>query len=140
VRALDGIDLDIARGEFVSIIGTSGSGKTTLLRALGGLLKPSAGSTLEYRSTPISGTPSGVAFVFQDYTSSLLPWRTVARNVQLGLESSLPRRERAERVREALALVGLDHRADDYPWRLSGGMQQRVQIARALAMRPEALL
>jgi NitT/TauT family transport system ATP-binding protein len=78
--------------------------------------------------------------VFQDYGHALLPWRTVARNVALGLEGRLPKPEIAERVAESLAMVGLEGRASEYPWRLSGGMQQRVQIARALAMRPKVLL
>jgi NitT/TauT family transport system ATP-binding protein len=78
--------------------------------------------------------------LFQDYRGSLLPWRTVEKNVALGIEGVLSRAEREERIAEALSLVGLRDRARDYPWRLSGGMQQRVQIARALAMRPQVLL
>jgi NitT/TauT family transport system ATP-binding protein len=95
---------------------------------------------VHYNDTPVAGPPEGVAFVFQDYSASLLPWRSVAKNVELGLESTMPAKPRRELVRETLNLVGLSERADDYPWRLSGGMQQRVQIARALAMRPTALL
>lgn len=137
---LEGIGFDVCEGEFVSVLGPSGTGKTTLLRALGGLVRPTPGSCVEYGGQPVTAPPDGVVIVFQNYAASLLPWRTVAKNVALGLERTMPRRERAERAAEALELVGLAHRADDYPWRLSGGMQQRVQIARALAMRPKVLL
>ena len=140
VRILHEVDLDIRAGEFVSVIGGSGTGKTTLLRALGGLQPVDDPTTLTHMGRPIEGTPGDVAFVFQNYASSLLSWRTVARNVALGVEGTLSRAERAERVAEALEMVGLAHRKDDYPRQLSGGMQQRVQIARALAMRPKVLL
>lgn len=117
-----------------------GSGKTTLLRILGGLLSPTPGSTVRYYGEPVDGPPSGVITVFQNYAASLLPWRTVEKNVALGLERKVPKDEASQRVAEALAMVGLSARAGDYPWRLSGGMQQRVQLARALAMRPAVLL
>jgi NitT/TauT family transport system ATP-binding protein len=133
------VQFSVARGEFVSILGTSGSGKTTLLRVLGGLLSASAG-TVRCHGVPVSGPPQGVVTVFQDYAHSLLPWRSVRRNVALGIEARCERAERERRVDEALTMVGLRERAEEYPWRLSGGMQQRVQIARALAMRPEVLL
>ena len=136
---LDEVDLSIRRGEFISILGASGSGKTTLLRVLGGLQVASAGRILR-GSVPMLGRPEGVVTVFQDYTSSLLPWRSVRHNVALGIERKLSRTEVSERVGEAIEMVGLAHSAGEYPWRLSGGMQQRVQIARALAMRPEILL
>jgi NitT/TauT family transport system ATP-binding protein len=139
-RVLEGVDFSVEPGEFVSLLGPSGTGKTTLLRVLGGLQQPAVGSSVTFEGTPVDGPPEGVVVVFQDYWSSLLPWRTVEKNVALGLEGKMPAGVRRERVAEALELVGLAFRAKDYPWRLSGGMQQRVQIARALAMEPKVLL
>jgi NitT/TauT family transport system ATP-binding protein len=138
VRILDGVRFSVHRGEFVSVLGVSGAGKTTLLRVLGGL-QQAFGGTVSCDGAAVSGPPDGVVMVFQYYTHSLLPWRTVRRNVALGIEK-LDRSERDSRVGEALAMVGLADRDDEYPWRLSGGMQQRVQIARALALRPSVLL
>ncbi len=137
---LDDVSFEIAKGEFVSIMGRSGVGKTTLLRTLAGLHEASAGSVVRFDGQPVSGPPDGVSLVFQDYTSSLLPWRTVAKNVELPLEGRLPTEERRSRVAEALKMVGLADRSDAQPHELSGGMQQRVQIARALASQPAALL
>ncbi len=139
-RVLDNVGFSVAQGEFVSIVGQSGTGKSTLLRVLGGLERAESGSVVQYRGRDVREPPQGVMLVFQDYRGSLLPWRTVEKNVSLGLEGSLPPEERKRRCREVLELVGLGDRARDYPWRLSGGMQQRVQIARALAMEPEVLL
>jgi len=136
---LHDISFEVAAGEIVAIVGRSGTGKTTLLRILGGLLPPSDGSVL-LRGRPLTGPSELVAMVFQDYAQALLPWRSVGSNVALGLEGRLAKEQRRERVAEALEMVGLDQRAADHPWRLSGGMQQRVQIARALALRPEVLL
>ena len=140
LRVLRDVSFAVAPGEFVSIVGKSGSGKSTLLRVLGGLQRPAAGSTVLHRGKPVDRPPDGVILVFQDYRGSLLPWRTVERNVMLGLHRDCTASERRERCQSVLELVGLADRAKDYPWRLSGGMQQRVQIARALAMRPEVLL
>jgi len=134
------VDLRVGAGELVSVMGRSGTGKTTLLRVLSGLLDPTPESEVTLHGKPVDGPPEGVVFVFQNYAASLLPWRTVERNVALGLEGHTSARERRARVAEALAMVGLADRARDYPWRLSGGMQQRVQLARALAVRPSALL
>jgi NitT/TauT family transport system ATP-binding protein len=139
-RVLEDLSFRVEPQEFVSIVGQSGTGKSTLLRVLGGLQEAKPGSVVKHRGRDIAGPPEGVVLVFQDYRGSLLPWRTVERNVALGLEGVVPASERVERCRSALELVGLAGRAGDYPGRLSGGMQQRVQIARALAMRPEVLL
>jgi NitT/TauT family transport system ATP-binding protein len=136
---LDQVSFSVAAGEIVGIVGPSGCGKTTLLRLLGGLLRPTSGSVL-LQGEETKG-PSGVAVtVFQDYSSALLPWRTVSRNVALPLEGRAGRAEIKDRVATALETVGLRDRGDEYPWRLSGGMQQRVQIARALVTEPQVLL
>ena len=139
-RLIDRLDFTVRKGEILSIIGTSGAGKTTLLRVLGGLIPATKDSEVLAGGVPIEGPPERVLMVFQDYASSLLPWRTVRRNVALGLETKYRGTDLRERVDNALDLVGLRKRADEYPWRLSGGMQQRVQIARALAMEPDVLL
>jgi NitT/TauT family transport system ATP-binding protein len=138
-EVLRGIDFEVGAGEFVAIVGRSGTGKTTLLRILGGLARPTSGRIL-LGDDEITSPPPTVVTVFQDYSSALLPWRTVQRNVALGLEGRMGKAERHERVMAALRAVRLDDRADEYPWRLSGGMQQRVQLARALALRPQVLL
>lgn len=139
IAILQDVSFTAETGTFVSVVGQSGTGKTTLLRLLGGLLQPTAG-TVHLEGTAVAGPPDRVVTVFQDYTNALLPWRTVVRNVELPLEGHLSRTERRERALTALDLVGLTPKADDFPWRLSGGMQQRVQIARALALRPKVLL
>jgi NitT/TauT family transport system ATP-binding protein len=128
-----------ARGASSTVVGPSGTGKTTLLRLLGGLT-PSTQGAVHVNGRPIDGPPAGVVIVFQDYSHALLQWRTVGRNVAFGLEGKLPRDEIDARVRDALRLVRLEAHKDDHPWQLSGGMQQRVQIARALALRPAVLL
>jgi NitT/TauT family transport system ATP-binding protein len=133
------INLEVRDAEFLSIVGPSGTGKTTLLRVLGGLLPPTSGEVL-IKGRVLTGPPDDVVIVFQDYGNALLQWRTVRDNVAFGIERKLPRSECADRVNDALSLVGLLERAGDYPWQLSGGMQQRVQIARALALRPAVML
>jgi ABC-type nitrate/sulfonate/bicarbonate transport system ATPase subunit len=140
LRVLEDLTFSCRQGEFVSILGPSGTGKTTLLRILAGLLAPGRGSTVRFQGRTITGPQDGVGIVFQNYAASLLQWRTVERNVGLALEGNTSKAERAERVSEALELVGLADRRRDYPWQLSGGMQQRVQIARAAVMRPKVLL
>jgi NitT/TauT family transport system ATP-binding protein len=133
------INLEVRDAEFLSIVGPSGTGKTTLLRVLGGLLPPTSGEVL-IKGRVMTGPPEDVVIVFQDYANALLQWRTVRDNVAFGIERKLSRAECADRVNDALSLVGLLERAGDYPWQLSGGMQQRVQIARALALRPAVML
>ncbi len=138
-RILADISLEVRRGEFLTVVGPSGTGKTTLLRVLGGLTPASRGA-VHVDGRLIDGPPADVVIVFQDYSHALLQWRTVGRNVAFGLEGRLARDAIRERVGAALRLVRLEAHQDDYPWQLSGGMQQRVQIARALALRPAALL
>ncbi len=133
------ISFDVRAGEIVAIIGRSGVGKTTLLRVLGGLLPASCG-TVTFDGTEVHGPPTGVVMVFQDYGNALLPWRTVARNAELGLEGRFTRDERQRRVADALRMVGLENSRAEYPSRLSGGMAQRTQLARALALGPKVLL
>ena len=138
-QVLDDVNLAVKPGEVVAIVGPSGTGKTTLLRVLSGLLRPTSGDVMLEGRAVVEPTDAAVT-VFQDYSSALLPWRSVARNVALPLERKVAKPERSERVMRALETVGLADRADEYPWRLSGGMQQRVQIARALVLEPRVLL
>jgi NitT/TauT family transport system ATP-binding protein len=139
--ALDGVDLEIERGSFVSIVGPSGCGKSTLLQIMAGLIPASAG-TVMLEGRAVVAPPRAAIYVFQQYTRSLFPWKTVEKNVAYGLEN----RERLgsdsirKRARELVHLVKLDGFEKHYPWQLSGGMQQRVAIARALACRPDVLL
>jgi len=135
---LDGIDLTIERGEFVSIIGPSGCGKSTLLKLVAGLSSVTSGEILVDGMTP-QAAREVTSFVFQDAT--LLPWRTVEKNVALALElEDRPRDEREATTQRLLDLVGLSHVAKHYPRQLSGGMKMRVSIARALATKPRLLL
>src|SRR6185503_9877205 len=126
---------------FVSIIGPSGCGKSTLLQIMAGLAAPTSGEVF-FRSTRVQEPPPDVVYVFQQYTRSLFPWKTVERNVAFGLENkgTLSRSEIGSRTREMIGLVKLTGFERHYPWQLSGGMQQRVAIARALACRPAVLL
>jgi NitT/TauT family transport system ATP-binding protein len=136
VVALDRISLRVAAGEFLCVVGPSGSGKSTLLRVVAGLLRQTSGDVRIEAARP--GAPL-TAMVFQEH--ALLPWRTVLANVVFGLENrGVGRAERQARAREMLALVGLSRFARHYPHQLSGGMKQRVGIARALANDPEVLL
>ncbi len=130
----------VAKGEFVCIIGPSGCGKTTLLRAAAGFVAPSGGS-VKRNGKIVTGPSREVAFVFQDYGRALLPWRTVYNNVSLALEAAgIAATERPARIAKVLAPVGLTLHADKFPAQLSGGMQQRVQIARCLAQEPELIM
>jgi NitT/TauT family transport system ATP-binding protein len=136
VHALDRIDLAIRRNEFVTLLGPSGCGKTTLLRILAGLIAPTGG---QVRSHTGDAEGARIAFVFQQPT--LMPWANVASNVRLPLDlSGVDRVEAERRVRDALALVGLSESARAWPRELSGGMQMRVSIARALVTEPGLLL
>jgi NitT/TauT family transport system ATP-binding protein len=138
VAALEAIELDIADGETVALIGPSGCGKSTLLGILGGLLQPTSGRVTLSGALP-SDSLNPFTYIFQDF--ALLPWRTVEANVALPLEHRpLAGAERRERVASALALTGLTEFAAAYPKQLSGGMRQRVGIARALVVRPAVLL
>jgi NitT/TauT family transport system ATP-binding protein len=138
--ALQNVDLDIRRGEFMTVIGPSGCGKSTLLQIAAGLVAPTSGRVW-LDGKPISGPPPEMVYLFQQYTKSLFPWRNVRDNVAFALERKpMGRAERAERATAYLAMVGLADFADHYPWQLSGGMQQRVAIARALAAVPRVLL
>ena len=137
---LGGIDLQVDEGEFIAILGFSGAGKTTLISAVAGLVEPDAGKIL-LRGKPIDGPDKERGLVFQSY--SLFPWLTVEQNVALAVEAVHKDRSKAERaalVRQKVELVGLGHAMDRKPAQLSGGMRQRVAVARALAMEPEILL
>jgi NitT/TauT family transport system ATP-binding protein len=138
--ALRDVSLEIRRGEFLAIVGPSGCGKSTFINMVAGFLKPLEG-TIEVEGKPVRGTGADRAMVFQDY--ALLPWRTVERNVVFAMENRRDKpnkAEQADRVAEALALVGLTGFEKHYPHELSGGMRQRVGIARALVTKPDILL
>ena len=137
--AVQDVNFDVSRGEFLCVVGPSGAGKTTLLRCLAGLTPPSRGEVL-LDGEPLRGASEQVGLVFQDYSRSLFPWMSVARNIALPLKvRGLAKAARREVVREVLSLVGLPGVEERYPWQLSGGMQQRVAIARSLAYKPELL-
>jgi NitT/TauT family transport system ATP-binding protein len=135
---LDGIDLAVDRGEFISFIGPSGCGKSTLLRLIAGLTEASTGGIVVDGMTPVNAREE-MFFVFQD--ANLLPWRRVSANVELPLllRGDISH-QREMRVREMLEIVGLAEAAGKYPWQLSGGMKMRVSIARALSVAPAILL
>jgi NitT/TauT family transport system ATP-binding protein len=139
--ALSGVDVDIERGTFVSIIGPSGCGKSTLLQIIAGLV-PASGGEIFLDGHEVAAPPPPVIYVFQQYQRSLFPWKTVQRNVAYGLENrgTYGAAEIDRRTRELIRLVKLSGFEKHYPWQLSGGMQQRVAIARALVCRPDVLL
>jgi NitT/TauT family transport system ATP-binding protein len=135
---LDDVELTLKTGEIVGLLGRSGSGKSTLLRIVAGLLKPTSGDVI-WRGQKILGPAEGVAMVFQSF--ALFPWLTVQENVELGLEAQgVHRAEREKRAEEAIDLIGLNGYEDAYPKEMSGGMRQRVGLARALVVHPDLLL
>jgi NitT/TauT family transport system ATP-binding protein len=136
--ALDRVDATVAKGEFITLLGPSGCGKTTLLRIAAGLLLPDEGRVV-VDGTPVTAPRRDACMVFQNF--GLLPWRTVAANVEFPLElDGVGRAERQDRARHFLRLVGLERFAQHYPHELSGGMQQRVGIARALMRQPVLIM
>jgi NitT/TauT family transport system ATP-binding protein len=139
VEALRNVSLEVQNGDFVSLLGPSGCGKSTLLRMIAGLLEPTSGSMRLWPTDGVRATDRRLAFVFQQPT--LMPWGSVHRNVRLPLDLSGVAREQADaQVRSALELVGLSEFGHAYPHRLSGGMQMRASIARALVTKPCLLL
>jgi NitT/TauT family transport system ATP-binding protein len=139
-KILENLDLDVAAGEFVSIVGPSGVGKTTLLRCLSGLLRPKAG-TITVNGHQVSGPHPDLAVVFQDYSRSLMPWMNTRENVAFPLQGKgMGKAERNALADRNLKAVGLEGQGDKYPWEMSGGMQQRVAMARALAYNAKVLL
>ena len=137
---IERLSLSVQPGEFVCIIGASGCGKTTALRLAAGLYRPTTGS-VRFSGEDMSGPRRDIAIVFQDYGKALLPWRTAAGNVSLALEAAgIPAAQREPRINALLAKVGLPSHGNKYPSEMSGGMQQRLQIARCLAQEPVALL
>jgi NitT/TauT family transport system ATP-binding protein len=140
VVALKDIDLTVAQGDFISLIGPSGCGKTTLLRAIADLAPITSGTLTVAGKTPDAARRAGAyGYVFQ--APALFPWRNVTRNITLPLElQGVPKPEQSRRAAENLALLGLENFGKKFPWQLSGGMQQRVSIARALSFKPNLLL
>ena len=140
LTVLSDVSFTVAEGTVSCVIGPSGCGKTTVLRLVGGFLKPTSGAVLVAGKPKLRPTRN-VAVVFQDYSRALLPWRNVFENVSLALEAAqTPRGERRARIEAMLQLVGLADHALKFPSQLSGGMQQRLQIARCLAQEPDILL
>lgn len=138
LNVLGDISFDVHQGEIVSLVGESGCGKTTLLRIIQGLVRLDSGSLL-VDGTPVSKPGRDRGLVFQH--ASLLPWRSARKNVEFGLElQGMPAAERTERAQKLLDLVRLGHASEQYPHQLSGGMQQRIGLARALAIDPAILL
>lgn len=137
---IDGLELAIAPGEFVSLVGPSGCGKTTLLMCLAGLLSPSEGQ-VRFKGQVVTAPPIGLSMVFQDYSRSLLPWKSNLDNVLFGMRRvEMSGAEKRTHAMDILSAVGLHGFEAHYPWQVSGGMQQRVAIARGIAAQSELLL
>ena len=138
LKIIDGLDLSFRPGELVTIVGPSGCGKSTILKMIDGLTPVTGGSITFEPSSP----KPRIGFVFQDYANALAPWKTVQKNVEFGLEieGMASRAERAEAAARYIEMVGLQGFENAYPRELSGGMQQRVQLARVLAYEPDVLL
>ena len=138
--AVNDLSFTVEAGQLASIVGPSGCGKSTLLRCVAGLTPPTEG-TVSLHGDRVNGVPDDLAVVFQDYSRSLFPWLSVQKNVEFPLRwRQISKAERRSRAAEALEQVGLSGVGGKFPWQLSGGMQQRVSIARALASRPALLL
>ncbi|NJB72828.1 nitrate/nitrite transport system ATP-binding protein [Saonia flava] len=139
-KVLSNINLKIEEGEFVAIVGFTGSGKTTLVNLINGLLQPTSGEVL-FKGNPVVGTSHERGVIFQNY--SLLPWLTVGQNVQMAVKEAFPKEKKGEiskRVNNYVEMVGLTPAINKRPKELSGGMRQRVAVARALAMKPEMII
>lgn len=139
-QVLSDINLEIEEGEFVAIVGFTGSGKTTLVNLINGLLEPSSGEVL-FKGKPVNGTSHERGVIFQNY--SLLPWLSVGQNVYMAVKEAFPKEKKQvlhERVKEYVDMVGLTPAYHKRPKELSGGMRQRVAVARALAMNPEMII
>ncbi|MCP4618656.1 MAG: ABC transporter ATP-binding protein [Bradyrhizobium sp.] len=137
---VENLSLAVKPGEFLCVVGASGCGKTTALRLAAGLYRPTSGS-VQFDGQAMLAPRRDIAIVFQDYGKALLPWRTAAGNISLALEATgIPAAQRAARIDALLKKVGLPNHADKYPAEMSGGMQQRLQIARCLAQEPKVLL
>jgi NitT/TauT family transport system ATP-binding protein len=135
---IENLSLGVRPGEFLCIVGASGCGKTTALRLAAGLYQPTSGK-VNFDGQPMHQPRREIAIVFQDYGKALLPWRTAAGNVSLALEAGgMPAAERPARIEELLRTVGLPGHAGKYPAEMSGGMQQRLQIARCWRGRPRS--
>ncbi|MHC2181529.1 NitT/TauT family transport system ATP-binding protein [Paenibacillus sp. PvR052] len=141
VTVFDDFSYRINKGSFLSIVGPSGCGKSTLLKLISGLESPTKGDVF-FQDRTISGPPQGMIYVFQQYTKSIFPWRTVIQNIEFGLKShkKVSKKEAHEKCMEYIRLVGLEGYENYFPSQLSGGMQQRVVIARALICEPDVLL
>jgi NitT/TauT family transport system ATP-binding protein len=138
--AIRDVSLEVAPGEFLAVLGPSGCGKSTLLQMAAGLLAPSTGRVM-LDGTAVTAPPPHLVYLFQNYAKSLFPWRSARRNVEFPLEEAgVKRAERQARALALLEMVGLHEAAQRHPWQMSGGMQQRLAIARALAAEPRVLL